>query len=69
MKFGIRVPSLHKMIKARLSVKRQVKSRLKLKAPKGLGLLTNPKKAVRNRVYNRTSISAWRLLKKLFKGE
>lgn len=67
MKFGIRKPSWKKMLAAHKSIKRQVKSRLKLKAPKGFGWFTNPKKAARNRVYNRTSISAWRLLKKLFK--
>lgn len=68
MKFGIRIPSLHKMIKARLSPKRQAENRLKLKAPRGFGWFRNPKKAARNRVYNRTSISAWRLIKKLFKN-
>lgn len=55
MKFGFRKPSIKKRIAARTSVKRMVKNSLGLKAPKGLGWLTNPKKAAYNRVYNRTS--------------
>ena len=55
MKFGIRKPSLKKRIAARTSVKRVVRHSLGLKAPRGYGLLTNPKKAAYNRVYNRTT--------------
>lgn len=56
MKFGIRKPSLKKRIAARTSVKRAVRHRLGLKAPRGMGVFTNPKKAVYNRIYNRTTI-------------
>ena len=56
MKFGIRTPSLTKRIAARTSLKRYVRHSLGLKAPRGLGWLTNPKKAAYNRVYNRTSV-------------
>jgi hypothetical protein len=55
MKFGFRKPSLSKRIAARTSVKRAVKNSLGLKAPKGWGWLTNPKKAAYNKVYNKTS--------------
>ncbi len=55
MKFGIRKPSLKKRIAARTSVKRVVRHSLGLKAPRGYGWLTNPKKAAYNRVYNRTT--------------
>ncbi|TWI78003.1 hypothetical protein IQ13_4247 [Lacibacter cauensis] len=55
MKFGFRKPSLKKRIAARTSLKRVVRHNLGLKAPRGLGWLTNPKKAAYNRVYNRTS--------------
>jgi hypothetical protein len=55
MKFGIRKPSLKKRIAAQTSVKRIVRHSLGLKAPKGYGWITNPKKAVYNRVYNRTT--------------
>ena len=55
MKFGFRIPSIKKRVAARISLKRIVKNSLGLKAPRGYGWLTNPKKAAYNRVYNRTS--------------
>lgn len=55
MKFGFRKPSLKKRIAARTSLKRFARHSLGLKAPRGMGWLTNPKKAAYNRVYNRTS--------------
>jgi len=55
MKFGFRTPSITKRIAARTSIKRAVKNSLGLKAPKGWGWLTNPKKAAYNKVYNKTS--------------
>src|SRR2546423_12961644 len=55
MKFGFRKPSLRKSLAARTSVKRYVRQSLGLKAPRGWGWLTNPKKAAYNRVYNRTT--------------
>ena len=55
VRFGFRVPSLKKRLSARTSVKRYVRNNLGLKAPRGWGLLTNPKKAAYNRVYNRTT--------------
>jgi cytochrome c556 len=54
-RFGFRVPSLKKRLSARTSVKRYVRSSLGLKAPRGWGWITNPKKAAYNRVYNRTT--------------
>lgn len=67
MKFGIRKPSIKRMISARTSPKRFVRQNLGLKAPKGFGWFTNPKKAAYNRVYNRTSVSLFSLIKRLFK--
>ena len=55
VRFGFRVPSLKKRISSRTSVKRYVRNNLGLKAPRGWGWLTNPKKAAYNRVYNRTT--------------
>ena len=55
MKFAFRKPSLNKRIAARTSLKRAFKNSLGLKAPKGWGWLTNPKKAAYNKVYNKTS--------------
>lgn len=67
MKFGIRKPSIKKMISARTSPKRIIRHNLGLKAPRGYGWLTNPKKAIYNRVYNRTSFNIFDILKKIFK--
>jgi hypothetical protein len=55
VKFGFRKPSLRKRIAARLSVKRYVRHSLGLKAPRGWGWLTNPRRALYNRIYNRTT--------------
>jgi hypothetical protein len=63
MKFGIRKPSLKRRIAAQTSVKRYVRHSLGLKAPRGWGWITNPRKAAYNRIYNRTSVSADSLLR------
>src|SRR5206468_1000295 len=55
MRYGFRRPSLKKRIAARTSWKRVVRHSIGLKAPRGYGWLTNPKKAAYNRVYSRTS--------------
>lgn len=57
MKFGLRKPSLRKRVAARTSVKQYIRHSLGLKAPRGWGWVTNPRKAAYNRVYNRTSRS------------
>jgi len=61
MKIGIRLPSLTKRIAARTSWKRIVRNQMGLKAPRGWGWLTNPRKAAYNRVYNRTTIDLFAL--------
>jgi hypothetical protein len=55
VRFGFRVPSLQKRISARTSLKRYVRNNFGLKAPRGWGWVTNPRKAAYNRVYNRTT--------------
>lgn len=50
-----RMPSLKKRIAARTSWKHYLRHSMELKAPRGWGWLTNPKKAAYNRVYSRTS--------------
>ena len=57
VKYGFRTPSLRKSIAARTSIRRIVRNATGLKAPRGYGWLTNPKRAAYNRVYNRTSVS------------
>lgn len=67
MKFGIRKPSLKKKIAAKTSLKRQVIHRYGVKMPRGKGWIRNPKKYAYNKVYNKTSISPFRLLEKIFR--
>lgn len=66
MKFGMRKPSIRKSIAARTSVKRYIRHSLGVKAPKGWGWITNPKKALYNRVYRKTTFSIFDIFK-LFK--
>lgn len=66
MKFGPRKPSLKKRISARTSLKRQVVHRAGLKMPRGYGWVRNPKKAVYNKVYNKTSFDIFGFIKRLF---
>ena len=55
VRFGFRAPSLKKRLSARTSLKRAVRHRLGLKAPRGWGWITNPRKAAYNRIYSRTT--------------
>ena len=67
MKFGIREPNLKKSIKARTTgkIKRTAKRSINpLYGKKGMGFINNPKKAMYNKVYNKTSINAFDLFKK-----
>ena len=67
MKFGIRRPSLRRSLAARTSPARFLRHSLGLKAPRGWGWLTNPRRAAYNRVYSRTTVSLWSLLRRLFR--
>ena len=65
MKFGIRTPSLKKSISARTKgrLTRAVKKSINpLYGKKGMSIL-NPKKAVYNKIYNKTTFSFWDLFK------
>jgi hypothetical protein len=55
MKIGFRIPNLNKRIAARTSLKRVIRHNLGFKAPRGMGWMTNPKRAMYNKVYNKTS--------------
>ena len=66
MKIGMRTPSLKKSLKARTTgkVKREIKKAvIPGYGKKGMGVLKNPKKAVYNKVYKKTSFSLWDLFK------
>ncbi|MBM3782627.1 MAG: hypothetical protein FJW29_13315 [Acidobacteria bacterium] len=64
MKLGLRRPSLRGMLSARTSPKRFVRHRLGFKAPRGWGWLTNPRKALYNRIYRRTTFSLFDLFRR-----
>ena len=66
MKFGIRKPSLKKSLKARTTgkAKRAMKRAvIPGYSKKGTGIIKNPKKAVYNKVYHKTTVG----LKDIFK--
>ena len=61
MKIGVRKPSLKKAIKASTTaVKKAVNP---LYGKKGVGLAKNPKRAVKNAVYKKTTVGVKDLLK------
>lgn len=65
MKFGFRTPSIKKSLKARTTgkLKRKAKSVVNpLYGKKGMGLVTDPKKSIYNKIYNKTTVSAFDLL-------
>jgi hypothetical protein len=68
MKIGLRIPSLRRRIAARTSLKRYVRHSLGLKAPRGWGWLTNPRRAAYNRVYARTTFGITDVLRWLFRA-
>ncbi|HEX4125216.1 MAG TPA: hypothetical protein VHY37_10860 [Tepidisphaeraceae bacterium] len=63
MKWGFRTPSLRRRIAARTSWRRYVRHSLGFKAPRGWGWLTNPRRALYNRVYYRTTFGLNDLLR------
>ena len=67
MKIGMRTPSLKRSLKATTTgkAKRAIKKAvIPGYGKKGMGLLKNPKKAVYNKVYKKTSFSLLDLFKK-----
>ena len=60
MKYGIRKPNIKKRIKARTTgkLKRQVKKSINpLYGKHGMGVVNDPKKAMYNKIYNKTTVS------------
>lgn len=67
MKFGMRKPNIKKSIKARTTgkIKRTLKKAINPSyGKKGIGYIKNPNKAIYNKVYNKTSINAFKVFKK-----
>lgn len=66
MKFGMRKPNLKKSLKARTTgkAKRAIKKALiPGYGKKGTGWIKNPKKALYNKVYNKTTFSIFDIFK------
>ena len=66
MKFGMRKPNLKKVIKSKTTgaIKRKGKSSVNpLYSKKGIGYAKNPTRAVKNKVYKKTTFSFWDLFK------
>lgn len=66
IKVGMRKPSIKKSIKARTTGKwkRQMKRSINpFYGKKGMGWVRNPKKALYNKLYNKTTFSIWDLFK------
>ena len=66
MKFGMRTPSLKRSISARTTgqLKRSVKRAIITGyGKKGMGWIKNPKKALYNKVYHKTTFSIFDLFK------
>ena len=66
MKIGLRTPSLKKSLKARTTskYKRQLKSAIDpTYGKKGVGWFKNPKKALYNKIYNKTTKSIFDIFK------
>lgn len=69
MKFGFRTPSFKRSISARSTgrAKRAIKRAIiPGYGKRGIGLLTNPKKSIYNRVYRRTTFGLGDIIKALF---
>lgn len=70
MKFGPRKPNLKKRIKARTTgkLKRKMKKAVNpLYGKKGMGYIKNPKRAIKNKIYHKTTFDPLKFLKDLFK--
>lgn len=66
MKIGLRTPSVKKSVRARTTgkVKRKVKSTVNpLYGKKGMGYVKNPKKAIKNSVYHKTTFGVGDVIK------
>ena len=69
MKYGMRTPNINKRISARTTgkIKRTVNKAVNpLYGKKGMGFINNPSKAIYNKVYNKTTISADGIINGIF---
>ena len=72
MKIGFRTPSIKRSVKARTTgrLKREAKSAINpFYGKSGVGFVRNPKKAVYNKVYKKTSFGVSDVINMLSKGK
>ena len=70
MKVGFRKPSFKKSFKARTTgkLKRKIKKATNpFYGKKGMGYIKNPKRAVKSKIYRKTTFGLSDIMKKLFK--
>lgn len=70
MKVGLRKPSFKKSFKARTTgkIKRKIKKAVNpFYGKKGMGYIKSPKRAVKNKIYRKTTFGLSNIIKKLFK--
>ena len=70
MKIGFRTPSLKKSLRARTTgkLKRKVKKAINpFYGKKGIGYIKNPKRAIRNKIYHKTTFGISDIFRWLFK--
>lgn len=66
MKIGVRHLSIKKSIGSRTigKFKRSIKKSINpLYEKKGIGFITNPKRSIKNKIYNKLTFSFWHLFK------
>lgn len=66
MKFGFRTPSLKKTLKARTTgaIERKAKGAVNpLYGQKGMGLIKDPERSVKNKIYKKTTIDPFKKLR------
>lgn len=67
MRIGMRKPSIKKSLKARTTgkAKRAIKKVVNpLYGKKGMGMLKDPERSMKNKIYKKTTFSIWDLFKK-----
>lgn len=67
MRIGMRKPSIKKSFKARTTgkAKRAIKKAVNpLYGKKGMGMLKDPERSMKNKIYKKTTFSIWDLFKK-----
>ena len=70
MKIGFRTPSFKKSMRARTTgkLKRKIKKTINpLYGKKGMGYVKNPKRAIKNKIYHKTTFGLGDILRKLLK--